>query len=65
MGKLHFYQLSEELPDPSDSMVEGDTTPTLEIPELIFSKDATKIEDLHDQSPKGLFTVLFLCTCLY
>lgn len=41
-GKLYFYQLSEEMPDPSDSIVEGDLTPTADSVDGLFGQEQHK-----------------------
>lgn len=52
-GKLYFYQLSEEVPDHSDSMVEGELTPTVELTDPVFASDGVHGDDNVEQSPKS------------
>ena len=58
MGKLYFYQLSEEIPEKSDSMVEGETSGVIEIPDLNFLKDTSRSEDLLEQCSKGGLVII-------
>ena len=52
-GKLFFYQLSEDVPDQSDSVVEGELTPVAEFPDSVFPGDTVRPEENVEQSPKA------------
>ncbi|XP_053375851.1 baculoviral IAP repeat-containing protein 6-like isoform X2 [Mercenaria mercenaria] len=52
-GKLFFYQLSEDVPDQSDSVIEGELTPVAEFPDSVFTGDAVRPEEGPEQSPRA------------
>ena len=60
-GMLYFYQLSEEVPDHSDSMVEGELTPTMELTDPVFASDGVHGDDNVEQSPETLEREIIRC----
>ena len=52
LGKLFFYQISEELPNQTDSLVEGNITPTSESLDSQVLNGPIKSDELLDVSPK-------------
>lgn len=52
LGKLYFYQISEDFPNQSDSLVEGNVTPTSESLENQVPNGSCKSEEVLDTSPK-------------
>ncbi|KAL4237916.1 Baculoviral IAP repeat-containing protein 6 [Mactra antiquata] len=52
-GKLYFYQISEEIPDQSDSIIDGDLTPTIDLADPGLTSDSIHGDDSVDQSPKS------------
>jgi len=64
-GKLYFYQLSEEIPDQSDSVIEGDLTPTGESVDGLFGLESGKLSDDIEHPHRsagnfGIFSVIFM-----
>ncbi|WAR19278.1 BIRC6-like protein [Mya arenaria] len=51
-GKLYFYQVSEDVPDQSDSAVEGDLTPTSDMPDPLGTCEGSRSDD-PNQSPRN------------
>lgn len=52
-GKLYFYQLSEDVPDQSDSVVEGDLTPVSDLPDALLTGETSRSEEGPEQSHKA------------
>lgn len=59
-GKLYFYQLSEDVPDQSDSVVDGDLTPVADLPDALLTGETPRSEEGPEQSPKAssMFTIV-------
>ena len=52
LGKLYFYQISEELPNQTDSLVEGNITPVVESLDSQVLNGSCKSDEVLDTSPK-------------
>ena len=52
LGQLYFYQISEEYPNQTDSLIEGNLTPTTEVADSQVPNGSSKFEEVLDASPK-------------
>ena len=52
LGQLYFYQISEDYPNQTDSMIEGSLTPTTEGMDSQVADGSSKSDEVQDASPK-------------
>ena len=52
-GRLYFYQVSEDVPDQSDSALEGDLTPTSDLADHNLQPEGSNSDEMLEASPKA------------